>query len=235
MEPGGATESRWSAGRIAGLVLSSLLGLIGLALLLGGLALIFAEVVLRGDDGFIDSGAEPLRSTGYAITTEEIDLGADPVDWAPEELLGTIRVRADQSAKPIFLGIGPEVVVERYLRGVRHDELTDFEDGDPVYAREPGNASPRPPGRERFWVARAEGRGEQALEWEAESGIWAVVLMNADGSRGVAAEAEVGANVDWLGWVGGVLAIVGLLVSAGAVLLVVMIARHAARSGTGTS
>ena len=50
--------------------------------------------------------------------------------------------------------------------------------------------------------------GEEALEWEIEECRWAVVVMNADGSRGVAAGVSVGAKVDALLWVA-----IGLLVS----------------------
>jgi hypothetical protein len=79
--------SRWSGGRVVGLVFTSLAGLLGLAMLVGGLALIAAHAFVRDDDGYYASGDELIETTGYAVATGEIDLGADPADWAPRDLL----------------------------------------------------------------------------------------------------------------------------------------------------
>ena len=43
-----------------------------------------------------------LNSASYAITTEDIDLGADELDWAPEGVLN-VRVQVD-SGKPVARG-----------------------------------------------------------------------------------------------------------------------------------
>ena len=79
------------------------------------------------------------RSTAppIAITTEDIDLGADEVDWAPDGILGNVRVQVEGD-KPVFVGIGPDADVDRYLRGVAHDELVDFDGDDPELRPAPG-------------------------------------------------------------------------------------------------
>jgi hypothetical protein len=51
------------------------------------------------------------------------------------------------------------------------------------------------------------------VSWEIEDGDWSVVLMRAEGSRGVQADLSVGARLPDLAWVG-----IGL-VGAGVVLL----------------
>jgi hypothetical protein len=212
------------------MVLASLGALIGLALLLGGLALIAAHAFARDDDGYYTTDRERLKSPAYAIATSEIDLGTDPVDWTPEDLLGTVRIRVEgPSGRPTFLGIGRDVDVDRYLRGVRYSELTDFPDGEPRYDLQPGRAPARSPGAENFWVAESQGVGERTLHWEAESGVWSVVVMNANSAPGVSVEADVGAKVDWLIWVGVGLAVVGLVLAAGGVILIVVVGRRASR------
>jgi len=212
------------------MIFGSVAGLIGLALLLGGLALIAAHSFARDDDGYYTTDRESLRTDSYAIATEDIDLGTDPADWAPEELLATVRVRVEgESGRPVFLGIGRDADVDRYLSGVGYAELTDFIGGDPRYDERPGRAPRRAPAAEGFWVAQSEGSGEQVVDWDAESGIWSVVVMNADASAGVAVTADVGAEVDWLIWVGVGLTIVGLLLTGAGVTLIVVVGRRAGR------
>jgi len=210
------------------MVFASLAGMIGLLILLGGLALIAAHAFARDDDGYYTTDTEPLRTPSYAIVTGDIDLGTDPADWVPEELLAEVRIRArSEGTGPIFLGIGREDEVDRYLAGVRHAELTEFDGGEPQYDHHPGRAPRRPPRAEDFWVAESEGSGEQVVDWDAESGVWSVLVMNADGAAGVAVEADAGAKIDWLIWVGVGLTVIGVLLTATGVILIVVIGRRA--------
>ena len=234
--PPDRSGSGWTGGRVVALVFASLAGLVGIGLLLGGFALIGAHAFVRDDDGYYTSGDERLQTGSYAIITEEIDLGADPVDWAPEELLGTVRVRAESvGGRPVFLGIAPTADVDRYLRGVGYDVLTDFFDDSPRYMQHPGRAPRGPPGDQNIWVAETEGTGEQRIEWDAESGTWTIVVMNANAARGVAVDADVGVEIDWLIWAGIGLAAVGLVITATVVILILVVGRRASRDpATGT-
>ncbi|MBA2360565.1 MAG: hypothetical protein H0V79_06475 [Actinobacteria bacterium] len=56
-----------------------------------------------------------------------------------------------------------------------------------------GGAPEGPHADQTFWAASTTGAGEQTLEWEPEDGSLNIVVMNADGSRGVAAELSIGA------------------------------------------
>ena len=58
-----------------------------------------------------------------------------------------------------------------------------------------------PPGEQRIWVASAEGSGRQTLTWDVEGGNWSIVLMNADGSRGVEADVRIGVKINVLPWI----------------------------------
>jgi hypothetical protein len=232
--PGGGKPG-WNAGRVVATVLGSLAALIGLALLLGGLALVLAHAFARDDDGYYTSDTERLSTGTHAITVEDIDLGSEPVDFVPKDVLGRVRIRAERpGGGPIFLGIAPESAVDSYLRGVGHAEVEDFSDGSPRYLPSRGGAPPRPPSAEAFWVASAQGQGRQAVSWEVEGGRWSVVAMNADGVRRVVLDADVSAKVGWFLGVGiGLLAAGLLLVAGGVVLIVVAVRRSSRRPATG--
>jgi hypothetical protein len=225
-----AGRSGWSGGRVVGMIFASIASLIGLGLLLGGLALVAVHAFARDDDGYYSSNKEELRSPAYAVTTDSIDLGADVAEDVPADLLGTVRVRAQSTGgKPIFLGIGPSTEVERYLAGVGRSELVDFNHGDPVFSLVPGRRAPRPPDSQDFWVSESEGAGDREISWDVEAGTWTVAVLNADGSRGVTAEADIGAKVGWLLWVGIGLALAGGILIGTGIALIVHISRRAAR------
>jgi hypothetical protein len=214
-----------SAGRIALLVTGIVAAIVSLALLAGGGFLLWATTQ-RDEDGFYNTRSEPFQSDGYAIRSEDLDLGTEGPDWVFEEgNLGTIRLVADGSRR-LFLGIGPKADVERYLRGVEHDVVTDVE-LDPfrvTYDDVPGNGEPAPPRAQAFWVATSE--GEERLEWKVAEGDWAAVVMNADGSRGVSADVSVGAKTDLLLWAGLIVLGFGVLFGAAGVALIVFGARR---------
>src|SRR6266513_2904117 len=96
-------RSKWNPSRVIGMVFASIGGLIGLALLLGGIAVLAAYAFGR-DDGYFNSDRKPLHSATYAITTQNIDLGADEFDWAPDKILGKVRVQVEGN-EPVFVGI----------------------------------------------------------------------------------------------------------------------------------
>ena len=211
-----------------GLVLAGIAGLIGLVLLLGGLALVSLYLFDRDDDGYFTSDTERLETDGYAINTDQIDLRADPLPWAPEEVLGTVRIRAEPAdGEPVFVGIGTQNEVNAFLRGVRHATITDF--GPITYDDQPGGAPRGPPADEDLWVAQVAGEGEQVLRWDAEGGVWSVVVMNADAARGIAVDADAGVEVEYLQWAGLILAVLGLLLLAVAVIAGRAVARRPAR------
>jgi hypothetical protein len=232
-----------SGGRIALIVIGALLIVPALALGAIGSALVWAHATQRDADGFFTSDGGRLETVARAITSDEIDLGVRPGGRERRLDLGdlaTVRLTVDpQTEAPVFVGIGPADEVDRYLEGVAHAEITDI-DTDPfrvTYDFVEGDAPAVAPRDEGFWVAVAEGSGAQTLEWELESGEWAVVAMNADGSPGVSLDASVGVKAGWVLPAGiGLLVTAALLAIVGAVLLVVGatgLTRHAEVVATG--
>jgi hypothetical protein len=224
-------RSNWTASRVIGMVFASIGGLIGLALLVGGIAVMAAYAFGRDDDGYFNSDRHRLQSATYAITTEDIDLGEDEIDWAPEGILGNVRLQVEGD-KPVFVGIGRDSDVDRYIGDVVHDELIDFDGDDPQFDLHEGRVPRTPPGEQNFWVAQSEGSGEQALTWDAEFGRWTAVVMNADAARGIDVEADAGVKLDWAIWAGLGMFLVGLPMTAGAVVVILLIGRRAGRALT---
>lgn len=141
---------------------------------------------------------------------------------------GKVRIRGESpGGKLLFIGVGPEAAVARYLGTVAHASVQDI-DFDPFrvnYLRIAGGAPQAPPTEQRFWAASASGVGTQTVTWKVGEGDWSVVLMNADGSRGVAADIDVGAKVSFLVWVAIGLLLGGVLVVGGSTALIVLAAR----------
>jgi hypothetical protein len=220
-----APRQGWNFSRIGVAASGTAVAIVGLLMVLAGAAVIAAFAFARDDDGFYSSGTERFETQGYAIRTENIDLGS-PADTAPDDLLGTVRVRGESAGpKPIFIGIAANDRVDGYLAGVNHSVLTDID--DPDYDEVAGGPPAGPPTRQDFWSAEASGAGEQTMEWDVEGGDWSVVFMNADGGRPVGLDAGVAIHIDWLIWVGIGLLLVGIAMAAGGIALIVIMRREA--------
>lgn len=215
-------------GWVVMVVVGGIITLLSLGPLLGGGLLIAADATQKDSDGFFTSPDGRLETTSYAITSDEIDLGADPTDNDTRFDLGdfvTIRMDVESSSEsPVFVGIGPQADVARYLKGVERATVEDlsFDPFSVRYRYEAGGAPSGEPTGEDFWVASAHGPGRQTLEWEPESGNWSVVIMNADAERGVSVDAAIAAKSPWVLRVGVGLAVAGVVaLLVGATLLVV--------------
>jgi hypothetical protein len=68
--------------------------------------------------------------------------------------------------------------------------------------------------------------GQQTVTWKVREGDWSVVLMNADGSRPVVADIDLGAKLSFLLWLAIGLLLAGVLVLVGSTALIVLAARR---------
>jgi len=221
----GPRSSR-SGGHIAAIVTGVVVLAIATAALLGGGVVIAADTTQRDSDGYYASGVETLTTPTHALVSNGLDVGTAGPDWLFRQArLGTVRVTASGTAStPIFVGIARKPLVGRYLRGVGHDEITDFE-VDPLSVttvRRPGSAAAAAPAAETFWARSASGSGRQTVTWPVQKGAWAVVIMNADGSRGVSSGVSLGAKLGFMRTLGIGLLIVGVILAAGGAVAIVM-------------
>jgi hypothetical protein len=177
----------------------------------GGTA-IWANTWERDDNGYFSANAHRYQTHTRAIATDSITVGS----YVPTWLAGKVRLDVSGN-KPLFVGIAPKDTVDAYLARVEHTEATNL-DLDPfkvTYVDHTGTVDPGRPAGEPFWAAAVS--GSSSLAWKLRSGTWSIVVMNADGSRDVAATIGVGVKVPALLWVGIGLSLLGgaLLVAAG--------------------
>ena len=233
----GRGASTWGPGRVLALIGGSVIALVALGLALAGLSMVLAHATARDSAGFYTSSTERFTTQTYALTSEGLQIGdvrGEGADWALDAVDATVRVRASApDGHPMFLGIAREADLDRYLTQVAHEEVTGVHSAPFAYdaVRRTGSAAPGVPAAAGFWVATASGRGTQALTWEPEGGRWAVVVMNASGSRAVTADVSVAAKsgvVLPLGLVLLGLGVVGLAGSAALIWLAVREPRPAA-------
>lgn len=212
------TRSRWTAGRVIAVVVGSVLLVIALGLVAGGIALAVVSVQ-RDSDGYLMTDEVAISTPGHAVNSETIRVETGPGVDVPERLIGDARlVVTSADERPLFVGIGRSADVAAYLDGVQHSTIDGFDGRTPTYDTVAGAAPTTLPADAGIWAASTSGSGPRALTWDIESGDWTIVVMNADGSAPVTAVAAVGATVPVLG------ATMGVLLGVGGVLLLVALA-----------
>lgn len=199
-----------------------------LAFAIGG-TLLGLHLGTRDDDGFYEIDDNQLVTPTRALVSDSVDVDLGDAWFVDNGDLGDLRLAAESaSGGAVFVGIGPTADVRRYLAGVAQQQA-DFDDGDQG-DRTLGPRAPAPPGSQSFWAASAEGTGEQAAVWPISDGEWSGVVMNADGSSGVAVTAQLGFKTDLGLWVGIGALVVGLILLSIGVVMLVSRARARARS-----
>jgi hypothetical protein len=203
----------------------------GLGALFASLLLVLGGLALWGDSqkderGYVMTDTRRFDADTRALASENLDVNLDGADWVFDETdLGKVTLDVESRAeKPVFVGIARTGDVSDYLRGVAHTEVSDLDYGGPWgddlhadYQDRGGSGRPATPAESDIWVASKQGSGSQTLDWDISDGNWSVVVMNADGSRGVDADIRAGAKVPFLeelGWslagTGGVALVLGV-------------------------
>jgi hypothetical protein len=195
----------------AALVGASVTGLIAFALFLAGGLLLWANGHYKDADGYLSTGSQRFNSREYAITTPNLEVSAGaPGFMIKADRYGQIRLQTmAKGGKPLFVGVARTADVERWLRGTSFSEVSaiDYAPFKATYAEHHGTRKPGPPAKQRFWAAS----GAHSLRWNVQSGDWSVVVMNADGSRDVAAAVSAGAKVPFIATIAYVTLGLGLL------------------------
>ena len=216
---------RRSPGRIASIVAGGVVAVVAVGLIAAGALLLWGDSK-TDDEGYLSTGKERYAASTYALASDNLDIDLDGAGWIMDrDDVGKVRLAVESSAgKPVFVGIARTSDVADYLRGTAYTSVTEV-DYSPFQASyrdrdHAGARRPAPPAGQDFWAASAHGSGTQTVNWELEDGNWSIVVMNADGSRGVDTDIRAAAQVPFLGtlgWVslGGALV---LLITAGTLI-----------------
>lgn len=190
-----------------------------LVLALAGTVALAANV-LRDGHGYFNWPTETFTSNGYAIAMKTVDISKAPQWVFGSAGIDRVRVKAT-SDHPLFIGIARTADLDRYLRSTAHDSVSglSYHPFQVDYEHAGGGAPHGAPKEKAFWVESSSGSGRLALAWKPRPGSWRAVVMNADGSRGVTAELQLGGRTSLLWWLGAALLGAAVLAGAGAAAL----------------
>ncbi len=215
--------SDWHAGSIVALVFGGLILFVALGLIAGGGVLLWSQTAITDNAGYMNTNAVPLTVSSYAIVQNNVNIQIDNGIGMPmNQNIVSVKITAtSNNGKPIFVGIVPPQPAFTYFNGVNIDRIISYNwvpgrmmsSWVPTFQTIPGGAPSNAPTSQVIWVAQASGSGTQTVTWTPSTGEYWVVIMNADGSKGVDANVQVGARVTILSWIGGGLLIGGLFVA----------------------
>ena len=198
---------RRSAGRIASILAASIAGIVAIGFIAAGALLLWGDSKTDAE-GYLSTGKERYTASTYALASDNLDIDLDGAGWIMDrDDVGDVRLAVGSSAgKPVFVGIARTSDISEYLRGTAYTSVTDV-DYSPFHASyrdhdHAGDRRPALPAKQDFWAASAHGSGTQTVNWELEDGDWSIVVMNADGSRGVDTDINAAAKVPFLGTLG---------------------------------
>ena len=208
------TSTRWPL-----IVLGAATAMIGSSLVVGGVALLGAQTLLRDDAGFYTSPTYRLATSSYAVVLDA-DLDQWPASPIRPKQFASIQVTTQSTSdQAVFAGIARQSDIDEYLAGVAVEQIADIENGTVVTRTVPGGGLTAPPAEQGFWVASTAGTGPQSLRWPVEDGQWSLVLMNLDGTASVDVAASAGARIAYVTPAALTLLVVGVLCLIGAVVM----------------
>jgi uncharacterized membrane protein YdfJ with MMPL/SSD domain len=199
------------AGRVLLLVFGSLTALVAIGLVASGGLLLWFNSERTDGEGYYTTEQRRFESTSHAIVSEGIDINLDIPEWVEDwwfdpHNFTNVKLAASNNdpAKEVFIGLARESDVKAYLAGVEYDEIVKLHynpfgsDFSVDYSRHEGGSPPADPMSQAFWKVSTHGAGTQVLKEPLETGVWSVVVMNADGSAGVDVDGSFGMSVPFV-------------------------------------
>jgi hypothetical protein len=214
----------WGLSKAISIIFGGFMLLVAMGLVFGGGAVLWSQSALTDKAGYMIATPVQLNAASYAIVADGIDVQMNMGGMIKPKVQDIISFKATATSRdgsPVFIGIAPKQYAENYLNGVNIDKVIDYtwgpyenSDNVPQYRTITGGAPSSAPTAQSFWVAQSSGSGAQTMTWTPTSGEYWVVVMNADGSKAVDVDVQVGVRVTFLSWIGWGLLIAGILVAA---------------------
>ncbi len=210
-------------GMVFALIFGGLILLVAFGLVVGGGVLLWSQSAITDGQGFMVTDSQRFSVASYAIVQSNINLNMGS-GWMMPRTQDIVTLKLESSSndgKPIFIGVGRQTDVQNYLSGVNIDKLVQYswrydpwtsDGGTPTYQTIGGGAPSSPPTAQSFWIAQAGGAGTQTMTWTPSTGDYWIVVMNADGSKAVDVDLQLGVRVTVLNWVGWGMLVGGLIV-----------------------
>jgi hypothetical protein len=194
-----------SGGRIGSIVAGIVATILAIGFIAAGALLLWGDSE-KDAQGYLSTGKDRYAASTYALASDNLDINLDGAGWIMDrDDLGKVRLKVESSAgKPVFVGIARTSDVSEYLRSTAYTSVTDV-DYSPFHAsyrEHGGDGRPALPADQDFWAASAHGPGTQTVAWDLDDGDWSIVVMNADGSRGIDTNISAGAKIPFLGALG---------------------------------
>ncbi len=145
--------------------------------------LLWADRTQR-EDGYLTTPTERFATPTYALTRTRLEVDTDGAGWVlNDSWFGKVRIRGESAGgKTLFMGIGPEAAVAKYLGGPWPTRMSRTLTSIPSESRTFQSREACPKGRRReqcFWAASASGVGTQTLTWKVREGDWSVSCSSA--------------------------------------------------------
>ena len=222
---------RWGLVHIGVLLFAVILLITAFGLIMGGTSLRSIQTIMTDEDGYIMSNTKLLQVPSYGIVAQDMDLNIEPEAWRFFERRGgflkfKVITESNDPTKEVFVGVARYEDAYSYINPMEYHEISDLdvgweniETGQTTYTLHPGAAPVAPPTVYSWWIVHGASTDSQILTWEPTSGRYILVLMNADGSPGINADVKIGAEVPFLGGLGNILVMAGLVVGAFGVLM----------------
>ena len=208
---------------------------VGIIFALAGVALLSLNMG-TDSDGYQQSSVYEIRSDTYAFVLW-VKSSSFPsyLTWMSPKDIGQTRWTIESNTgKELFVGWAEDVEGENYLNtGIMfstpptwHRSIASYhseiEIPEPVTYNQ--NPPSRPPSQETFWLESLQSTETSTITWDA---FWdnvqdrkILIIMNADGSRNVQADIQLGFKVPIFSWLPSVLIPVGLILCVIGVFLI---------------
>ena len=196
-----------------------------LGLILSGGYILYLNYTKADLEGYSLSNTASIKTQSYAFA-----LWLDREPNEPGQL--KFVVKSTDPTKELFVGYAKETEGNAYVWNMEY-ATPQAKPGQPNYGWDVYYASlslgelgvfgkkavapPRPPALETFWLQKLLTKGPTSLYWDPVRDLNAprtlIVIMNSDGSRGIAADVILGYKPWTLSWVSFLLLPAGLLFS----------------------